>query len=287
MWHRDTRLGTAEFLTNFPPAPTFFPDIHLGETQYAVVNWSGNGTISFFYECTTCLTSNSGIPGLDTSILSNFNSSRLPYAAGILLRIGPFDYFYDYSGPSGEFVARVYSSSSERIHQPQPFELPDTPYYFYLEPKFHTKPVPLNFEIEIAHLVARLPILAIIGAERELPRKTRDPNATSADAYIVTNLKVKWPRAFGILAGLVAGQVLVIGVAAVATRNVPIRDHDSLLSVARLLRTAMEKIEGRSMASGEELAECIERELRLGEGMRYGTEIVDEGTRRVDLWEGM
>jgi hypothetical protein len=150
---------------------------------------------------------------------------------------------------------------------------------------WYRMPVPAEYELYTAHLVARLPILAIMGAERQLPRVPRDKGAVERP-FVVTSLEVKWTRAAGVLAGILAGQLLAVAVIFYTSRGVPVRDHDSFLSVARLLRTAVNTVEGGSTVSGKDLAESIGE--TVGE-VRYGTRrVCDAETERerheVDLW---
>jgi hypothetical protein len=93
-----------------------------------------------------------------------------------------------------------------------------------------------------------------------------------------------------VLAAILLGHLLAIGVVSFTCKGVLIRDHDSYLSVARLLRTAVSTIEGRSTDSGKELADRISdgaAEVN-GAGMRYGTRTKSnkDGRQRVevDLW---
>lgn len=105
--------------------------------------------------------------------------------------------------------------------------------------------------------------------------------------------------------GLVVGQTLAIAAAYLVCRKVPIRDHDSYLSVARLLRTAMNKVKGESTKSGKDLADILARDLaapdahldskehaspdarqdsdNTSKGLKYGPRRVDGG--EVDLWD--
>jgi hypothetical protein len=50
-----------------------------------------------------------------------------------------------------------------------------------------------------------------------------------------------------VLAGILGGLVLAIAVVALYYRKVFFPDHDSSLSEARLLRTTMEAVKGRSL----------------------------------------
>jgi hypothetical protein len=50
----------------------------------------------------------------------------------------------------------------------------------------------------------------------------------------------------GVLGAILVGQLLAVGVAYAYSRGVWVRDHDSLLAVARVLRTAVVEGKGRS-----------------------------------------
>ena len=144
-------------------------------------------------------------------------------------------------------------------------------------------PIPTSWVLDVAHLTARLPILPIIGAQMRLPRILRDPGEP-AEPFVLTGLEVKWARAVWILAALMGGQLLMVAVVAFLTRKVPVREHDSYLAVARLMRTAMNTAERGSTAAAEELAESIRGKLRA-DGIRYETRMINQRTRCVDLWE--
>jgi hypothetical protein len=58
-----------------------------------------------------------------------------------------------------------------------------------------------------------------------------------------------------------------VGVVYVYSRGVWVRDHDSVLAIARVLKSAVVKGKGRSSDTGEELAERI-GEVVGPEGMR-------------------
>lgn len=77
------------------------------------------------------------------------------------------------------------------------------------------------------------------------------------------------------------GQVLAIAVAIFYCRKVFIRDYASSLSIARLLKTTMEEVEGMSTCTGEKLMEYLDRK---GVMMRYGTRRKGDEALEVDLW---
>jgi hypothetical protein len=233
------------------------------------------------FECTTCLKDRDGEPGLGPDPLFNFPAANLSYASGILLSFGTFERRYQYS--AGSLSVREYSSRENTLHFINDLNAAK---YKDFGDDWYRAPVPAEYELHTAHLAARLPILAIVGAERQLPRVPRERGAAELP-FIVTSLEVKWTRAAAVLAAILARQLLAVAVVFYAARGVPVRDHDSFLSVARLLRTAVNTVEGGSAAGGEELAESI-RET-AGGGIRYGTRRVGDAEtererREVDLW---
>ncbi|KAK0711757.1 hypothetical protein B0H67DRAFT_491133 [Lasiosphaeris hirsuta] len=243
----------------------------------ALLQFERNAT---FFECTTCLKRRDGNPGLDQGLFFNFPSAKLPYAAGVLLNFGPFDRRYGYS--AGQFSAKEYGSQEHSMHFINGL---GAMRYAELGESWYSTPVSATYELYAAHLAARLPILAIMGAERQLPLVTREQGASS-QPFIVTSLEVKWGRGFGVLGAILVGQLLAVGVVFGYSRRVPVRDHDSFLSVARLLRTAMNTIRGRSADPGKELAESIRGTIG---GIRYGTRRgrdpkTGREWREVDLW---
>ncbi|GAB1312059.1 hypothetical protein MFIFM68171_02269 [Madurella fahalii] len=141
--------------------------------------------------------------------------------------------------------------------------------------------VPSYSEVHAAHLAARLPILTIIGAETQLPRRTKVEGAPELPMANIV-LDVKWQRVWGVLGAMLGGQLLVIVGTFWWCREIILPDHDSYLPIARLLRTAMQNTDGRSVATGWEFAAQM-----AGENMRmkYGTRTTQDGSREVDLWD--
>ena len=141
----------------------------------------------------------------------------------------------------------------------------------------------MSWTLKAAHLAARLPILAIIGAQLHLPHVFLDSEAS--ESVILTRIEVKWKRVAAIGRGLMVVIIVLIVLVKFLTRNVPIPEHDdSYLAMARLLRTAVNQVEGRSGASGDELVRNIHEKLET-DGVRSGERRADETTRYLDLWE--
>jgi hypothetical protein len=220
-----------------------------------------------YFECTTCLSQQSNNPGLELPGLSVENSS---YAAGLLVRLGAVERLYESDVSVG---IRIYPNIQQTaIHFV--YGLKDT----ITGVRPHRSVAP-NAELYAAHISARLPVLTVMGAETVLPKVLRDAGDRE-QSYINITLEVRWPRAIAVLVAIVAGQLVAIAVVSFWCRKVFIRDHDSYLSVARLLRTAVYQIEGRSMHTGEELATYLEK---TGLSLRYGVRQTEDGYEG-DLW---
>lgn len=238
---------------------------------------------STFFQCTTCLKGgpNGANKGLDQNLFFNFPSDQIAYAAGILLSFGAYDRVTQYGYDVGSFSSREYSSENHALHFIN--ELGAMRYDRFGENWYRT-PVVAEDELHAAHLTARLPILAIVGAERQLPRVPRNPGA-SEQPYIVTSLEVKWGRGMGVLGAILAGQLVAVGVVYAYSRKVWIRDHDSFLSIASVLSTAIEEGKGKSSDTGRELATKIGG---VASGIRYGTSRGKSPQRdkvKLEIWK--
>ena len=238
------------------------------------------------YECTTCLTDGLGSPGVSPNVFFNFPSSNFSETINLLLGLGTQSSSFVYNGSTdNSMTAFTYThyDPSAITEKTRFIDHINKLFKDDFEKDWTQVPIPTSWVLDVAHLTARLPILPIISAEMRLPRILRDPGE-SAEPFVLTSLEVKWTRAVWILVALMGGQLLMVTVVAFLTRKVPIREHDSYLTVARLMRTAMDTVEGGSMAAAEELAEIIQGKLGA-HGIRYGTRMIDQGTRCVDLWE--
>ncbi|RVD80415.1 uncharacterized protein DFL_008312 [Arthrobotrys flagrans] len=225
-----------------------------------------------YFECTTCLTDENNRLGIGTDLLHGLAPGNSSYTANLLLFVGTFEIFYTYSW-AASLAMRFYSSLGRAPGFLNNLDV-------NLTGEFPRGKVSSYAELYAAHLAARLPLLAIIGAETKLPKVPRDMGA-SERPFVNVVLEVRWPRAIGVLAAISVGQLVVIAVVIFACRKVFIRDHDSYLSIARLMKTAMEKVEGNSTDTGRELAEHLgNKEVR----MRYGTRLKESGIYEVDLW---
>ncbi|KAF2262562.1 hypothetical protein CC78DRAFT_606095 [Lojkania enalia] len=248
---------------------------YLGYTEKLVRN-------ATYFECTTCLTDQKNKPGLGSDVLFGLPSVNASMTAGLLLELGAFERVYeDYARGNGtSFSVRQYPGMNKNLHF---MNDRDNAVHSGVEENAPRTSVPLEAELYAAHVAARLPILAIIGADSQLPRVTREKGA-SERPFVNTVLEVRWKRTVAVLASILAGQVIAIAVVKFMCRRVFIRDHDSYLSLARLMKTVMEKkVVGRSTDSGKDLAQFLKDE---GVIMRYGTRSIEDGYYEVDLWDG-
>jgi hypothetical protein len=129
-----------------------------------------------------------------------------------------------------------------------------------------------------AFLTARAPMLALLGAQLELPRVQADESAA---------LKVKWERTICALAGIRVALMLAVAVTFGYCRwlGVVVRDHDSFFSIASLLQTILGSVRDRlRIVDG---AKAVERYLRDdGRMLRYGTRRVGgSGNLELDIWD--
>lgn len=150
-----------------------------------------------------------------------------------------------------------------------------------------TEDVALASELHAAHIAARLPVLIVMGAEMRLPRITKQKGATEHHLVKVA-LEVRWRRVAGVLGAILAGMVVSIAAAILHCRRFILHDHDSFLPVARLLKTAMDHAQGRSVDPAAKIAAQIKNGKGVARAgsrrMRYGTRSRD-GIYEVDLWD--
>jgi hypothetical protein len=236
---------------------------------------------STFYECRNCLTKRDGTPGIDPDVFFNFPPANLTYASRVLLGFGGLDTIAD------NFTISIYKQHPfwavvidllDGISAPDYLPFGRDQWYLNMSE---------DWELTAANALARLPSMITIGAEQFLSRIPREEGATEKH-YVVTTLEVKWGRAVATLIALTAGQVLTIVIVWCASRRVLLRDHDSFLAVARLLRTAVNMSEGvvpaSSVASGKALAESIQKSAAPPGTIRYGTRRV-KSKYEVDIWD--
>jgi hypothetical protein len=238
-----------------------------------------------YYECTTCLSTPNHGPRLG-SALHALPTQNASYAAGLLLRYPVFERvyaFYSIDEASRDGLGiRQYSGMDKTMHFMNRLGR--------ILPPDNGSPrltVPHETELYAAHLAARAPVLSLIGAERELPKDPLEPGA-SERPLVRTALEVKWQRAITVLETIVGGQVLAVGVVVWACWGLFVPDHESFLCLARLLKTAMANVEGRTTDDGKELAKYLARPhdgQAVKTMLRYGSRYRKDGMLELDIWD--
>ncbi|KXX77187.1 hypothetical protein MMYC01_207684 [Madurella mycetomatis] len=247
---------------------------------YSVNDISGDGQLpvcyGIFYECLTCLRDQDGRAGPETILFDQYQPLDAFYGATQLLRFGAVGQIRMYDifelgdiAPSQRRLIdiRAYVSSPYNIQFVDPLRLADV--------------------LRAAHVAARLPILTVIGAEMRLPRVAKVAGATESSIIMVA-LEVKWDRVAGVLGAILVGQVIAIAATINHCRKFILHDYDSFLPIARLLKTAMEHAQGRSVDPAVKIA----AQIKNGKGVarteerriRYGTRNRN-GIYEVDLWD--
>ncbi|KAK6496291.1 hypothetical protein TWF481_002316 [Arthrobotrys musiformis] len=240
---------------------------------YKQNNWANKTDGATYFECTTCLTSRNNERGIGADVLHGLPPGNTSYLANLLLALGPSEHYYQTDSPDSLLIRRYPSINRiEQFVNALEYEIPvDQP----------RADVPVYSELHSANIAARLPILAIMGAEMILPKVTRD-GGPSERPFVDVILTVRWSSVIAVLLAIIVGQLLIIIIVILYCRKVLVRDNNSYLSLARLMKSAMEKVDGRSTDTGVELAEYLEtKNVR----MRYGTRNTDKaGVYEVDLW---
>ncbi|KAF8537135.1 hypothetical protein BDD12DRAFT_691987, partial [Trichophaea hybrida] len=116
----------------------------------------------------------------------------------------------------------------------------------------------------VTSLVARMPILSIAEADKQLPKVSRD--GAEERHYVTTSLDVKWKKVGATIGAIIGWQILAILIVFHYCKRVYIRDN-SFLADVRLLQTMMMKLEGGSLSTGEQLATCLDE---TDAGFTYG-----------------
>ena len=123
------------------------------------------------------------------------------------------------------------------------------------------------YNLYIASLVARLPIAAIAHGNEVLQRKKKNPKSNPS-RRVKTTLEVRWDRVSITAGAIVSGQILVITAVLYYCRNVYVPE-DSYLTIAELLKTVFDRIDGGSTMTAKELGDALDKSL---EGpVSYGT----------------
>ncbi|KAK3985424.1 hypothetical protein QBC44DRAFT_275230 [Cladorrhinum sp. PSN332] len=255
------------------------------------------------YECTSCLSSSSSsspssapTPGLSATVFSDLiPDSNSSYASDVMLTIGTYERVYTYTSrsdvtPKPGLYIREYSGQDKSTHflnkagSDAPITKGGNPLAQGEQP-WYLKPVPIEEELFVAHLAARLPILTLIGAQSQLPRTTKEKGA-SEKPFVRTALEVKWPRAIAVVIAINAGALLAVFVIYWGCRSVLIPDkgRDSKLTVARFLYGFVGRSLERttSVDTGKEMAKEM-KDVRLMYGVRK-TEELEDGVRELGIW---
>lgn len=172
------------------------------------------GRNATYYECTTCLTDKENNLGLGHDVFHNLSGEAAPYVAGSLTRFGTFERRYVFysigENETDNLVIRSYPIMNLTTHFLNGLRDP-MPQSEDLDKGDPRLSVTGEAELYAAHLAARLPVLAVIGAERQLPRTTREPGA-SQRPIVHTSLEVKWNRVIGVLIGILVGHLVAIAI---------------------------------------------------------------------------
>lgn len=225
------------------------------------------------FQCDTCTSHNTSIPGLGLLELSHSTTHNI---SNLVHRISSFDRVWGPMEEGSHYTVRAYSGMNKNEHFANYINEVVKGGYEELYPELG---IPTHAKLHAAHLAARLPLLAVMGADIQLPRMTRIPGA-SERRFVNVRLNVDLKKPIEVLVGILAGQMLAIAVVVFYCRKVFIRDYASHLSVARLLKTTMEGVQGMSTHTGEEITEYLDSK---GVMMRYGTRRKDDGALEVDL----
>ncbi|KAG0634068.1 hypothetical protein HOY80DRAFT_1100936 [Tuber brumale] len=149
------------------------------------------------------------------------------------------------------------------------------------------KTVLSGYQLWMAGLVARLPVLAIMHENHELSMFARGPhpNQISGTAFVHTTLEINWPRVVLITVIITTGELLASLAVLYYCSGVYTRD-DSHLATAELLKTVINKFDEGKLMTGEELAVSLDGALEapVSYGTRKGE---DGGPPEVDLASGL
>lgn len=228
-----------------------------------------------YFGCTSCLSTSSAHSGsssepragLSPTVFSELiPSSNSSFATYMLLGMGTYERINQYMDPVNLFT-RIYSAMDKQTHlvnyAGQGLPSMKTMSDWYL------RPVPIAEEVYVAHLAARLPILGFVGAQRQLPKITKEKGA-SEKPFIRTVLQVKWRRAMAVMIAINASAVFVILAVYLACRKVmiPNKGRDSPLLTARFLNEFIAGSSGKTTGV-DTMREIAERTKNVR--LRYET----------------
>ncbi|KAK5662677.1 hypothetical protein OQA88_8593 [Cercophora sp. LCS_1] len=223
----------------------------------------------FIYECNTCIT---GL-GVDSEIgAKSLPRDYLPYLANALLMLGS----YTSNRPTTGFTSERHIAGLQSV-----FSI-DMPNLFFSCNSNQATNVPPEAELQASQFVARVPALALAGAELRLAKEPKNPNE-GIEEYVENKLDVQWTRAISISGVMLVTQLIAILFTMWMCKETLLRDHQGVLSMARLMKTMTERLGGRSVAWSEELAKVWETKMVI-----YGTRKVADApgdVYEVDLWD--
>lgn len=123
------------------------------------------------------------------------------------------------------------------------------------------------YNLYVAALVARLPIVVIAYGNRAFPHGPGGPKPGPTKS-VATTLEVKWGRVAIAAGTIVASQILVITAVLYYCRNVYVPE-DRYLATAELLKPVLSKIDDGTTMTGEEFESALDKVL--GGPVSYGT----------------
>jgi hypothetical protein len=202
-----------------PPTTSLYQRFATNNTTnlglYRGQHWGSADCAAVYYECTTCLSDQNNKPGLGTNLLHGFPAENGSYAASVLLRVGAYERAFqwpsivegtDRDGPDLRLPPSTRIKPGDKRAAVLQRSVPDSlglrtwsaknPSQLierlWTDTHFDSGFPKIESELHVAHITARLPILVIMGAERQLPKVTKEDSASEL-AYIVTMVQVKWP----------------------------------------------------------------------------------------------
>jgi hypothetical protein len=191
-------------------------------------------------ECKTCLSG----PDFDTRpLFHGLSMENSTYVSNILLMLGAFQADSSFIDSKRNTALRTYIIDSALTTLLTDLEL-SYPSSFYFIPQ------------NMAHIAARLPILAVVGADGELPTMQLS-NETSAVVIINTKLGVKWDRAIGVLEAILGGQLVVSAAVLYWCKQTFVPDYRSQVSAANLLKAIVGSAKLSGVENMSELAAII------------------------------
>ncbi|KAK1833234.1 hypothetical protein QBC39DRAFT_370122 [Podospora conica] len=242
--------------------------------SFAIPNFSPTTDLipsGYLMDCSTCLTDQHGNPAFPPGLLRGLAPSSATFAANTLLHLGTYQ-IWKKTPP-----AATNKTLSIKRH---PWQSKDVNIFGDRTSRPESPRFVSQTELYTAHITARLPLLTLVGADISLPKVSKIEGAAEHPFTSIT-LGVRWGRAIGVLAAILAGEVLAVGIVCYFCRNVLVRDHGSYLSVAALLKPALEAVpkgDVRSVDGGLEIAERMR-----GVEMRYRTVKTADGCLEVGL----